>query len=90
MLEFIAAVLQLLLYGPLLSYFPFALYLQELVQAYAAEAKSTGNTQLMLTAAVSAGKGTIDNGYEIAEIAKLVCCYQYLFKRNKWKFCKSF
>lgn len=44
--------------------------LQELVAAYAAEAKSTGNAQLMLTAAVSAGKGTIDAGYEIAEIAK--------------------
>uniref|UniRef100_A0A8C6PIG4 Acidic mammalian chitinase-like n=1 Tax=Nothobranchius furzeri TaxID=105023 RepID=A0A8C6PIG4_NOTFU len=33
-------------------------------------AKSTGKPQLMLTAAVSAGKGTIDGGYEIAEIAK--------------------
>lgn len=44
--------------------------LQELVAAYKAEAKSTGNAQLMLTAAVSAGKGTIDGGYEIAEIAK--------------------
>ena len=44
--------------------------LQELVVAYAAEAKATGKPQLMLTAAVSAGKGTIDAGYEIAEIAK--------------------
>lgn len=43
---------------------------QELVEAYAAEAKATGRPQLMLTAAVSAGKGTIDAGYEIAEIAK--------------------
>lgn len=43
---------------------------QELVEAYAAEAKATGKPQLMLTAAVSAGKGTIDAGYEIAEIAK--------------------
>lgn len=43
---------------------------QELVQAYAAEAAATGKPQLMLTAAVSAGKGTIDAGYEIAEIAK--------------------
>ncbi|XP_070965110.1 acidic mammalian chitinase-like [Oncorhynchus clarkii lewisi] len=48
----------------------FTLLCQELVAAYAAEAKSTGNAQLMLTAAVSAGKGTIDAGYEIAEIAK--------------------
>lgn len=44
--------------------------LQELVAAFAAEAQATGNPQLMLTAAVAAGKGTIDAGYEIAEIAK--------------------
>lgn len=43
---------------------------QELVQAFGAEAAATGKPQLMLTAAVSAGKGTIDAGYEIAEIAK--------------------
>uniref|UniRef100_A0A3Q3EIX7 chitinase n=1 Tax=Labrus bergylta TaxID=56723 RepID=A0A3Q3EIX7_9LABR len=48
----------------------FTLLCRELVAAYAAEAKSTGKSQLMLTAAVSAGKGTIDAGYEIAEIAK--------------------
>ncbi|XP_034023502.1 acidic mammalian chitinase-like [Thalassophryne amazonica] len=48
----------------------FTLLCRELVQAYAAEAKATGKPQLMLTAAVSAGKGTIDGGYEIAEIAK--------------------
>uniref|UniRef100_H3BY45 chitinase n=1 Tax=Tetraodon nigroviridis TaxID=99883 RepID=H3BY45_TETNG len=48
----------------------FTLLCRELVQAYAAEAAATGKPQLMLTAAVSAGKGTIDAGYEIAEIAK--------------------
>ncbi|KAF0035476.1 hypothetical protein F2P81_013234 [Scophthalmus maximus] len=48
----------------------FTLLCRELVVAYAAEAKATGNRQLMLTAAVAAGKGTIDAGYEIAEIAK--------------------
>uniref|UniRef100_A0A8C2D3X2 chitinase n=1 Tax=Cyprinus carpio TaxID=7962 RepID=A0A8C2D3X2_CYPCA len=47
----------------------FTLLCKELVEAYAAEAKATGRPQLMLTAAVSAGKGTIDDGYEIAEIA---------------------
>ena len=46
------------------------MHLQELVAAYAAEAKETGKPQLMLTAAVAAGKGTIDGAYEIAEIAK--------------------
>lgn len=43
---------------------------QELVEAYEAEGKATGRPRLMLTAAVSAGKGTIDAGYEIAKIAK--------------------
>ncbi|XP_056128862.1 acidic mammalian chitinase-like [Lampris incognitus] len=48
----------------------FTLLCKELVAAYEAEAAATGNPQLMLTAAVSAGKGTIDAGYEIAELAK--------------------
>ncbi|XP_063765852.1 acidic mammalian chitinase-like isoform X2 [Eleginops maclovinus] len=48
----------------------FTLLCRELRAGFAAEAKATGNTQLMLTAAVSAGKGTIDAGFEIAEIAK--------------------
>lgn len=43
---------------------------QELVEAYEAEGKATGRPRLMLTAAVSAGKGTIDAGYEIAKLAK--------------------
>uniref|UniRef100_A0A672ST40 chitinase n=1 Tax=Sinocyclocheilus grahami TaxID=75366 RepID=A0A672ST40_SINGR len=48
----------------------FTLLCKEFVAAYASEAKATGRPQLMLTAAVSAGKGTIDDGYEIAEVAK--------------------
>ncbi|XP_076012654.1 chitinase-3-like protein 1 [Genypterus blacodes] len=48
----------------------FTLLCRELVAAYAVEARTKGGAQLMLTAAVSAGKGTIDGGYEIAEIAK--------------------
>lgn len=43
---------------------------QELFEAYQAEGTSTGRPSLMITAAVSAGKGTTDAGYEIAEIAK--------------------
>uniref|UniRef100_A0AAR2JY28 GH18 domain-containing protein n=1 Tax=Pygocentrus nattereri TaxID=42514 RepID=A0AAR2JY28_PYGNA len=43
---------------------------KELLEAYEAEAKATGQPRLLLTAAVAAGKGNIDNGYEIAEIAK--------------------
>lgn len=43
---------------------------QELLQAYESEGTTTGRPRLLLSAAVSAGKATIDAGYEIAEIAK--------------------
>lgn len=45
-------------------------WLQELVEAYEAEGIATGKRRLVLSAAVAAGKATIDAGYEIAEIAK--------------------
>ncbi|KAJ8360534.1 hypothetical protein SKAU_G00170590 [Synaphobranchus kaupii] len=48
----------------------FTLLCKELVEAYEAEGKATGRRRLMLSAAVSAGKGTIDAGYEIAEVGK--------------------
>ncbi|KAJ8257786.1 hypothetical protein GJAV_G00189670 [Gymnothorax javanicus] len=48
----------------------FTVLCKELLEAYEAEAKGTGRPRLMLTAAVSAWKGTIDGGYEVAEIAK--------------------
>lgn len=44
--------------------------LQELLEAYTAEGTATGRPRLMISAAVSAGKGTIDAGYEIAQISK--------------------
>ncbi|KAK5863917.1 hypothetical protein PBY51_000904 [Eleginops maclovinus] len=48
----------------------FTLLCQELLEAYQAEGTATGQPRLMISAAVSAGKGNIDAGYEIAEIAK--------------------
>ncbi|KAJ0064422.1 hypothetical protein NL108_006441, partial [Boleophthalmus pectinirostris] len=48
----------------------FTLLCKELRGAYEAEAVATGQSRLLLSAAVSAGKATIDAGYEIAEIAK--------------------
>ncbi|KAG9352781.1 hypothetical protein JZ751_017357, partial [Albula glossodonta] len=48
----------------------FTLLCKELIEAYEAEAKATGRNRLLLSAAVAAGKGTIDAGYEIAEIGK--------------------
>ncbi|XP_066526656.1 acidic mammalian chitinase-like [Hoplias malabaricus] len=48
----------------------FTLLCKELKEAYAAEARSTGQRALLLSAAVPAGKGNIDAGYEISEIAK--------------------
>ena len=46
--------------------------LQELLAAFEAEATKTNRPRLMLTAAVSAGKATIDAGYEIAKIGASV------------------
>lgn len=43
---------------------------QELLEAYQAEGTATGQPRLMVSAAVAAGKGTIDAGYEIGEMAK--------------------
>ncbi|KAJ8400202.1 hypothetical protein AAFF_G00398960 [Aldrovandia affinis] len=48
----------------------FTLLCKELLEAYEAEGKATGRRRLRLSAAVSAGKGTIDAGYEIAEVGK--------------------
>lgn len=56
---------------------------QELLEAYEAEGKATGKPRLMVTAAVPAGKGTIDAGYEIAEMAKYTKLLLYtLFTRS--------
>lgn len=47
----------------------FTLLCQELRAAFNAEAAATGRPVLLLTAAVGAGKETIDAGYEIAPVA---------------------
>ncbi|CAN9515998.1 unnamed protein product [Ophioblennius macclurei] len=48
----------------------FTLLCKELLEAFEAEAKSTGRPRLRICAAVAAGKGTMDAGYEVAEIVK--------------------
>uniref|UniRef100_A0A3Q3WS32 Acidic mammalian chitinase n=1 Tax=Mola mola TaxID=94237 RepID=A0A3Q3WS32_MOLML len=48
----------------------FTTLCKELLEAYEAEGTASGKPRLMISAAVSAGKETIDAGYEIAEIAK--------------------
>ncbi|XP_033008598.1 acidic mammalian chitinase-like [Lacerta agilis] len=50
----------------------FTILIQEMLEAFTAEAASTGHPRLLITAAVSAGKGTIDAAYEIAAIGKLL------------------
>ncbi|XP_045079217.1 acidic mammalian chitinase-like [Coregonus clupeaformis] len=50
----------------------FTTLLQELMAAFEAEGKNTNRPRLMLTAAVAAGKGTIDTGYQIAEIGSVL------------------
>ena len=44
--------------------------LQELRTAFELESRATGSDRLLLTAAVSAGKLTIDNGYDIEAISR--------------------
>eukprot|EP00066_Takifugu_rubripes_P011713 XP_011600979.1 PREDICTED: acidic mammalian chitinase-like isoform X2 [Takifugu rubripes] len=56
--------------SPLVDKQRFTALCKELFEAYEAEGKASGKPRLMLSAAVSAGKGTIDAGYEIAEISK--------------------
>ncbi|KAF7667447.1 hypothetical protein LDENG_00060360 [Lucifuga dentata] len=48
----------------------FTVLCKELLAAFEKEAADTGKPRLLLTAAVAAGKGTIDNGYQIAEVSK--------------------
>ena len=48
----------------------FTLLCQELRAAFNAEAAKSGKPALLLTAAVAAGKATIDAGYEIAPVAE--------------------
>ncbi|KAJ8360381.1 hypothetical protein SKAU_G00169060 [Synaphobranchus kaupii] len=45
---------------------------QEMMAAFEAEGKKTNRPRLMLTAAVSAGKGTIESAYQIAQIGKVL------------------
>lgn len=48
----------------------FTILLEELLKAFQDEAKQSGKDRLLLSAAVSAGKGTIDTGYEISLISR--------------------
>ncbi|XP_054902245.1 acidic mammalian chitinase-like [Poeciliopsis prolifica] len=48
----------------------FTLLCQELLAAFEKESAETRRQRLLLTAAVAAGKGTIDSGYEIADVSK--------------------
>uniref|UniRef100_A0A7M4EWS2 chitinase n=1 Tax=Crocodylus porosus TaxID=8502 RepID=A0A7M4EWS2_CROPO len=50
----------------------FTVLVQEILEAFTAEAASSGKLRLLITAPVFAGKATIDAGYEIAEIGKLL------------------
>ncbi|KAK0152677.1 Acidic mammalian chitinase [Merluccius polli] len=45
---------------------------KELLAAFEKEASETRRPRLMLTAAVAAGKGTIDNGFEVAQLSNVL------------------
>ncbi|XP_051805851.1 acidic mammalian chitinase-like isoform X2 [Acanthochromis polyacanthus] len=50
----------------------FTVLCQELLDAFEKEAAATRRPRLLLAAAVAAGKGNIDNGYEVAAVTKLL------------------
>ena len=50
----------------------FTVLCQELMDAFVKEAAESGKDRLLLTAAVAAGKATIDKAYEIPKIAKVL------------------
>ncbi|XP_075948204.1 acidic mammalian chitinase-like [Anarhichas minor] len=50
----------------------FTVLCQEILAAFKKEAAETRKPRLLLTAAVAAGKGNIDNGYEIAEVSEFL------------------
>uniref|UniRef100_UPI0037E712F0 acidic mammalian chitinase-like n=1 Tax=Semicossyphus pulcher TaxID=241346 RepID=UPI0037E712F0 len=50
----------------------FTVLCRELLEAFEEEAAQTKRPRLLLTAAVAAGKGNIDNGYEIAKVSKFL------------------
>ena len=53
---------------------------QELKEGFESEAATSGKPRLLLTAAVPAGKATIDAGYEIATISRYTTAL--LFDQN--------
>ena len=54
-------------------------WLQELKQAFVAEAASSGNPRLLLTAAVGAGKEKIDTAYDIPVLSRSVSRTVFFF-----------
>ncbi|XP_018614066.1 acidic mammalian chitinase-like [Scleropages formosus] len=50
----------------------FTILAQEMMTAFEAEGKKTNRPRLMLTAAVSAGKSTIDAGYQIPQLGQIL------------------
>ncbi|XP_053560676.1 acidic mammalian chitinase-like [Bombina bombina] len=60
----------------------FTILTEEILAAFIAEGVATNRPRLLVTAAVSAGKGTIDAGYEIAKVGKtldFICVMTYDF-----------
>lgn len=49
----------------------FTVLCKELLAAFEQEAAETKRPRLLLTAAVAAGKGNVENGYEVAKVSKL-------------------
>ena len=65
----------------------FTVLCQELMNAFVAEAASTERPRLLLTAAVSAGKKTIDKAYEVEKIGQILDLINLMAYdlRGKWE-----
>ncbi|XP_020909717.1 chitotriosidase-1 [Exaiptasia diaphana] len=65
----------------------FTILCQELLDAFKREAAATNRPRLLLTAAVAAGKATIDKAYEVGKIAKILDLINLMAYdlRGKWE-----
>jgi chitinase len=65
----------------------FTVLCQELMDAFVAEGKASGRPRLLLTAAVSAGKNTIDKAYEVQKIGQILDLINLMAYdlRGKWE-----
>ena len=55
----------------------FTILCEEMLAAFEEESEQTGQPRLMLTAAVAAGKDTIDTAYEVDKLASILVLFYW-------------